>query len=129
MRKFWLLLALAAASVAVGGFVSAEQGSISSASDTSVSKWKGNACVEPTPVMRREHMDFLLGQRDETMRQGIRTGPYSLKACVECHVQKDKQGRMIPVNASKQFCQKCHQYTAVSIDCFECHAAILSTEE
>lgn len=129
MRKFWLVLVLTVASVAVGGSVFAEQGSALPTGGVAVSKWKGDACVEPTPIMRREHMDFLLQQRDETMHQGIRTGRYSLKKCIECHVQKDKQGQMIPVDAEEQFCQGCHQYAAVSIDCFHCHIAIPSLME
>ncbi|MBT8419339.1 MAG: Hdr-like menaquinol oxidoreductase cytochrome c subunit [Gammaproteobacteria bacterium] len=122
MRKFWLFFVLAVVSTAVSGFVFAGQEN-ALLSGGAVSKWKGDACVEATPVMRREHMDFLLKQRDETMRQGIRNGPYSLKGCIECHAQEDEQGQEIPVNASGQFCQECHQYVAVSIDCFQCHVA------
>lgn len=80
-------------------------------------------CVGPTLVMRKKHMDFLFRQRDDTMYHGIRTGPYSLKECVGCHVKKDEQGREVPVNAPGQDCQRCHQYVAVDIDCFGCHAA------
>ena len=35
-------------------------------------------CVEPTEIMRRNHMDFLLHQRDETVLKGVRTQKYSL---------------------------------------------------
>ncbi len=88
----------------------------------SISKGEGQQCVEPTDVMRRDHMNFLLHQRDATVRQGVRTTKYSLVGCVDCHVQRDAQGNTIPVNAPGQFCQSCHQYAAVSLDCFECHA-------
>ena len=60
-------------------------------------------------------------QRDETMRQGIRTQDASLQGCVDCHVKKDDAGVAIPVNAPGQFCSTCHEYTSVKLDCFECH--------
>ena len=34
---------------------------------------KGEQCVEPTDVMRRQHMQFILHQRDLTVHEGIRT--------------------------------------------------------
>jgi hypothetical protein len=88
----------------------------------SISKGDGQQCVEPTDVMRRNHMNFLLHQRDATVHQGVRTTKHSLTGCVDCHVQQDAQGKAIPVNAPGQFCESCHQYAAVSLDCFECHA-------
>ena len=88
----------------------------------SISKGEGQQCVEPTDVMRRDHMNFLLHQRDATVQQGIRTTKHSLVGCIDCHVQQDTRGNAIPVNAPGQFCESCHQYAAVSLDCFECHA-------
>ena len=88
----------------------------------SISKGEGQQCVEPTDIMRRDHMNFLLHQRDATVHLGIRTKKYSLTGCIDCHVQHDAQGSAIPVNAPGQFCQSCHEYAAVSLDCFECHA-------
>ena len=61
-------------------------------------------------------------QRDETVHRGIRTRKHSLKECIECHVQRDDAGSTIPVDAPGQFCQSCHEYAAVSMDCFQCHA-------
>jgi hypothetical protein len=92
----------------------------------SISKGEGEQCVEPTDVMRKRHMNFLLHQRDATVHQGIRTTKHSLTGCIDCHVQQDTRGNAIPVNAnaSGQFCESCHQYAAVSLDCFECHATI-----
>jgi hypothetical protein len=72
-------------------------------------------------------MDFLLRQRDLTMRYGIRTKRFSLMGCIDCHVQRDEQGRMVPVNAKGQFCQNCHEYAAVNIDCFQCHVSVPDT--
>ncbi|MGE5547106.1 MAG: cytochrome c3 family protein [Solirubrobacterales bacterium] len=80
------------------------------------------SCVEDSQVMRRNHMDFLKHQRDETLRNGIRGAKHSLKDCVSCHVQKGADGKALPVNAEGQFCQSCHSYAAVSVDCFQCHA-------
>jgi hypothetical protein len=80
---------------------------------------RGGQCVEDPAAMRRNHMKFLKHQRDDTMRSGIRSAKYSLKACVECHASQ-KTGS---VNVSdSNFCQSCHSYAAVQIDCFECHA-------
>jgi hypothetical protein len=80
--------------------------------------WK---CVEDTDVMRRDHMEFILHQRDETMYKGIRGAKHSLVECVECHSQDDAKGNPIPINSQGEFCQTCHEYAAVSIDCFSCH--------
>ena len=83
---------------------------------------KGEACVEPTDVMRRSHFAFILHQRDDTVHRGIRTSKHSLKGCVDCHAATDEQGGYRSINAEGQFCQSCHAYTATKIDCFECHA-------
>ncbi len=83
---------------------------------------KGDACVAPTEEMRRDHMDFLLHQRDLTVHEGIRTPRFSLVECVDCHVQRNPEGGFIPVDAPDQFCEICHTYTSVELDCFGCHA-------
>ena len=87
-----------------------------------VPRGKGDMCVEPTDIMRKQHMDFLKHDRDLTMRQGNRNIKHSLNQCVECHVQTDAQGEFISINDSGQFCAVCHEFTSVKIDCFECHA-------
>jgi hypothetical protein len=79
-------------------------------------------CVEPEAEMRRNHMNYILHQRDETMHAGIRTRQYSLEECVNCHASKDESGEYLPINGPDQFCSSCHAYTAVHIDCFQCHA-------
>ncbi len=86
-------------------------------------KGRGDKCVEPLNVIRPAHMHFLNHHRDETMHEGIRTKKYSLKNCLACHASKDDAGNWVPVNAPGQFCESCHSYAAVSMDCFECHAA------
>ena len=78
---------------------------------------KGDKCVEPTNVMRRNHMDFILHQRDDTMRRGVRTEKHSLKACINCHADPKTNS----VLGKDGFCESCHKYTAVSVDCFGCH--------
>ena len=83
---------------------------------------EGVKCVEPEEVMRRDHMNFILHQRDETMHKGIRTSKYSLAECIDCHVQPDDNGNIASVDSKEHFCNSCHEYAGVTIDCFECHA-------
>ena len=47
--------------------------------------YKGDKCVRPTEFMRRNHMQLILHQRDETMHEGIRTQKYLLTNCIDCH--------------------------------------------
>ena len=79
-------------------------------------------CVQPDEEMRKNHMKYILHQRDETMHEGIRTRQYALEECVNCHAVKSDAGEYIPVNDPDQFCYSCHSYAAVNIDCFQCHA-------
>ena len=85
---------------------------------------KGDACVEPLPVIRRDHMKFLLHQRDDTVHQGIRGARHSLVGCIDCHAARDDAGQWVRIDASGQFCESCHAYASVKIDCFGCHAAL-----
>ena len=79
----------------------------------------GERCVEDTAFMRRNHMEVIRHQRDLTVHEGIRTTRHSLANCVNCHADP-KTGR---VTGSKDaFCEGCHSYAAVKLDCFECHA-------
>ena len=85
-----------------------------------VEKAQGGQCVADPAFMRRNHMSLLKHQRDDTMHGGVRAGKYSLKACVACHASQASQS----VSAEKgDFCQTCHAYAAVKIDCFGCHAS------
>ncbi len=85
---------------------------------------KGEQCVEDTDFMRKNHMELLLHQRDETVHKGIRTKKHSLKECFTCHVVKDKDNKPLTVSSPKHFCRECHDYAAVSIDCFQCHTSV-----
>ena len=81
---------------------------------------KGGQCVEPDhALMRKTHMNLLKHQRDETMRKGIRGQKYSLAECVECHASTKTNSVL---GSNEAFCQGCHAYAAVKLDCFECHA-------
>ena len=85
---------------------------------------KGEACVEPLPVIRRDHMKFLMHQRDDTVHGGVRGARHSLVGCIDCHAAKDDAGQWVRIDAPGQFCASCHAYAAVKIDCFQCHAAL-----
>lgn len=84
---------------------------------------QGDSCVEDTDFMRRNHMDLLQHQRDETMKEGIRGKPYSLKECLSCHAVNGPDAIPVTVASPQHFCRSCHDYAAVSIDCFQCHAS------
>jgi len=89
-----------------------------------VKAYKGEACVEPLPVIRRDHMKFLMHQRDDTVHEGIRGARHSLVGCIDCHAAKDDAGQWVRIDASGQFCASCHEYASVTIDCFGCHSAL-----
>ena len=81
-------------------------------------------CVKPTDFMRRNHMEEIKHQRDETVHNGIRATDLSLAGCIECHVSYGSDSAPIAVDDDDQFCGACHQYLAVGLDCFGCHAAV-----
>ena len=81
---------------------------------------KGGQCVEDPQWMRKNHMHLLIRQRDETVRKGLRDGKYSLKNCIECHASLRDNS---VIGRDDSFCQGCHRYEAVKIDCFECHSS------
>jgi len=83
----------------------------------------GDKCVEPTDWMRRNHMTALTHKRDATMYEGERSAKFSLKACISCHAVQGGDGRPVTVADPRHFCRSCHDYAAVQVDCFECHAS------
>jgi predicted CXXCH cytochrome family protein len=100
----------------------------SDAADSSVpyppiAEGRGDACVADTDFMRRNHMDLLQHQRDETMQDGVRGNPYSLRECLDCHVVRGADALPVTAQDPQHFCRSCHDYAAVSIDCFQCHAS------
>nr|AFI78409.1 sulfur oxidation protein DsrJ [uncultured bacterium ws020C1] len=81
-----------------------------------------DACVAPTPFMRRSHFELIKHQRDITVHEGIRKTDNSLAGCIDCHVRKGVDGAHVAVNAPGEFCAGCHKFTATTLDCFTCHA-------
>jgi hypothetical protein len=79
-------------------------------------------CVEPTEDMRKNHMKMMLHKRDQTMHEGIRTPQHSLEECINCHVPAEDSGKIVRIDSKEHFCNSCHTYAAVNIDCFQCHA-------
>lgn len=76
-------------------------------------------CVEDVQTMRESHMDLLDEWRDTVVRTGERM--YVSKAngeqfemsltntCLGCHTKRE------------DFCNRCHDYVAVSPYCWDCH--------
>ncbi len=121
MRGYDLSLALLAAFVFF-----ALAGSPASAESNLVPhppKARGEHCVADTGYMRRYHMIMLKHERDETVHEGVRGGKFSIKECVDCHAVKGADGQPVSYENPQHFCRSCHDYAAVSIDCFECHAS------
>jgi predicted CXXCH cytochrome family protein len=111
-----LLVAIAALAIAGAGMAATPKPDIPKAV-------KGKQCVEDTDYMRRNHMELLYHQRDETVHLGIRTKKHSLKNCFTCHVVKGADNKPITAADPRHFCRECHSYAAVEIDCFQCHAS------
>ena len=101
-------------------------GSVSAgdAVDGSAKADKLDQCVAPTPEMRRNHFEMIKHQRDLTVHLGIRKTDDSLAGCVDCHARKDSAGAAVAINSEGEFCAGCHEFAAVSIDCFSCHSAV-----
>ena len=71
--------------------------------------------------MRKDHMNELRHKRDETVIKGIRTKNHSLKACINCHVPEEHNGKVLRHTDPEHFCSTCHTYVAAQLDCFQCH--------
>ena len=115
-RGIVLVVALALASA----LAAAADPPASRVTKPSVDAAQGAKCVADTDYMRRNHMKLLLHQRDETVHAGVRPQDTSLERCIACHASK-QPGSV--VGSDRNFCQGCHSYAAVNIDCFECHAS------
>jgi hypothetical protein len=79
---------------------------------------KATTCVAPPDVMRRTHMEMLKHRRDRTVHQGVRGGDQALTRCLDCHASKTTGAA---IGAPDAFCQSCHDYVGVRLDCFDCH--------
>lgn len=84
---------------------------------------QGEKCVAETDWMRRNHMTVLMHQRDQTVHDGIRSMRFSLKGCIECHAVRGADSVPVTAASPAHFCRSCHDYAAVRVDCFECHAS------
>ena len=111
-----LVLAVLLASLVVPGHA-ADATAKKISLEPTVHIFRGEKCVEPTDEMRRNHMKKILHQRDRTMHEGIRTTKYSLRQCINCHADPKTES----VLGKEGFCQGCHSYAAVNMDCFSCH--------
>ncbi|MCX7149631.1 MAG: hypothetical protein NTY05_09535 [Rhodocyclales bacterium] len=116
MNLLRILVALFAAFIAVSP-ASTLAGDGGRAAGPAIEIANPGKCVAPVEEMRRNHMEMLKHQRDRSLRQGIRGEPASLNACIECHASK-KTGSVL---GKGDFCESCHAYAAVKLDCFECH--------
>ena len=104
----------------LAGIVGAHAGDVPA---PAVPKAIGGACVAPPDVMRRDHMAMLKHGRDLTVREGERVEGGRLTGCVSCHAVSDGKGAAVTVSSPQHFCRACHDFAAVKIDCFECHAS------
>ena len=76
-------------------------------------------CVRDARYMRESHMVLLHEWRDDILRKsgprsgvtanGLRYERSLQKGCMSCHYNKDT------------FCDSCHNYAAVTPDCWNCH--------
>ncbi|MEO8122489.1 MAG: hypothetical protein ABI633_00390 [Burkholderiales bacterium] len=108
------LVALAVSTVAL-----AQAGDSRVPLPTIVAARAGTQCIADPATMRRDHPSMLKHQRDETVHGGIRGAKASLKGCIDCHASATTGS---VAAAPGDFCQSCHTYAAVKIDCFECHS-------
>ena len=83
---------------------------------------KGAHCVRPAAWMRRHHMELLMRVRYEAVHEGIRNSEEGLPGCIGCHVSKLADGKYPSPGSGKFFCNACHEYVGVRIDCFSCHS-------
>jgi len=88
----------------------------------SISVDRSTQCIDSPDVMRRTHMDMLKHERDRTVRKGIRGEKVSLNGCIDCHAGPGAGAAAgSAVGSPQAFCETCHRYAAVKLDCFECH--------
>ena len=118
-----LLATLAGAALRANGATAAEAGQASRVVVPAPPKGIGDKCVADTEFMRRYHMTVLNHQRDDTVYNGVRTKQFSLQECIACHAVNGPDSRPVTAESPKHFCRSCHDYAAVKIDCFECHAS------
>lgn len=78
-------------------------------------------CVAPVEYMKTSHMRLLLDWREQVVRQGGREFTafngqhYNMSLTSTCLEQCHTSGKA-------EFCDRCHNYAAVSVPCWDCHA-------
>jgi hypothetical protein len=81
-------------------------------------------CVAPLEYMKTSHMDLLLDWREQVVRQESRdftafNGQHYTKSLTStCLKQCHTIGK-------GEFCDRCHNYAAVSLACWDCHVDAL----
>ncbi len=118
----WLAAITAALCAAVFAGAALADGPAGRVIKPSIAVDPSTQCIDSPEVMRRTHMDMLRHERDRTVRQGIRGEKVSLNGCIECHAGPGAGAAAGSAIGSPQaFCESCHRYAAVTLDCFECH--------
>ena len=79
---------------------------------------RSTSCVDSPEVMRRKHMEMLRHRRDRTVHLGVRGGDEALTRCLECHASRTTGAA---IGSRDAFCQSCHDFVGVKLDCFDCH--------
>ncbi len=80
----------------------------------------GGKCVLPTEQMKASHMTLLLDWRQQVVRAGVRdyAAPdgrhFNMSLTGTCLRQCHSAGKA-------EFCDKCHNYEAVGVPCWDCH--------
>lgn len=122
LRRLALALALLAGAGAAGALAWAADTAGSRVRKPTIVVDPATRCIDTPEVMRRTHMDMLKHQRDRTVHQGIRGERVHLNACIDCHAGTGAGAAAGSVIGKPEaFCEACHSYAAVKLDCFECH--------
>ncbi len=119
-RALLCRLAVSMACALLAGSVCAQAAGSSRVPRPVIEPARGDACVADPDFMRRNHMQLLKHQRDETVHLGVRDARASLKGCIECHASANSGS---VAQAPGDFCVSCHSFAAVKLDCFECHVS------
>jgi hypothetical protein len=76
------------------------------------------SCVLPTAEMRATHMELL----DAWRLRVVRDGEHLTRGADGRPVRMSLTGTCLGCHADKAaFCDKCHNYAAVTLTCFDCH--------
>lgn len=76
-------------------------------------------CVAPRAYMRNSHMDLLLAWRDDVVRRRVREYRSEDGKIYEMSLTKTCLGQCHTNKA--EFCDRCHNYAAVTAYCWDCH--------